>query len=633
MENSIQEHFMYVNGEKHSFEISPNQIVVQFDEKMTYDDIKDLIEKETHLHLSGIKETNYKKFRLITFTGMDKKAITKFIEQHKGSDKAILFCSYVFIDEKGRDTSALTDGVIVRLKSESDLSVLKDAIVKYKIDAITHSEFEPQTYYLIVNYSSNRNAMKIANELHETGLFDYAEPDLLLFIKNQTNDTYFGDQWGLKNIGQYGGTSGIDIKAEGAWNLTTGSPNIKIAIFDTGVDLGHPDLVANLVTGLDITGGGNNGNHSGDAHGTACAGIAAAQGNNSAGIAGVAYNCKIASIYHGGAASANQMANGIAWAISNNVKVISMSFTMTETTTFNNALSFAEFSGCILVAATGNSNLSSVGYPARNPNVIAVGACSPCGERKSPTSCDTEWTWGSNYGNDLDVVAPGVLIPTTDIRAGGGYNPSMPIHPGSGGSKRSTDYVDQDYTVWFNGTSAATPHVAGIAALVFSRFPSARQSQVRQAIEYSCQKINPGTYLYAPNVNHPNGTWHQQVGHGLVSAHGAIVAMSTVARSVSLGFHYNVGPMGVIATCGGDGFIGNQSLLPGDTRSYTVPNHAGYTIGQGISVPYGRYIELEEDPRGDYDLIGEGTNELSVIYYLPINNISVTRLILKFIVR
>ncbi|MDR2585505.1 MAG: S8 family serine peptidase [Prevotellaceae bacterium] len=651
MENYIQELFRYVNGEKRFFEISSNQIIAQFDEKLTYDDIKNLLEKETSLQMSGIEGTNYKKFKLVSFTGMNKEAITKFIEQQKGNDKAILFRSYVFTDEKGKDLSALTDTVIVRLKKERDLLVLKDAVVKYKIDTVSQCEFDSLTYSLIVNYSSNKNAMKIANELNETGLFDYVEPDLLLFIKNQTNDTYFGDQWGLKNIGQYGGTSGIDIKAENAWTITTGSSSIKIAILDTGVDLGHPDLISNLVTGYDVTGGGNNGNHSGDPHGTACAGIAAAQGNNSAGIAGVAYNCKITSIYHGGSATATQMANGIAWAITNNVKVISMSFSMTETTTFNTALSTAVSAGCILVASAGNTYLASplaVRYPASHPDVIAVGACSPCGTRKRSawevsllgTSCDTETHWGSNFGENLDVVAPGVLIPTTDIRGNDGYNPYEPIHLEMGGSKISADYANKDYTVWFTGTSAAAPHVAGIAALILSVYPKLNPTQVRWAIESTCQKINPYHvltnplgYIYSTNPNHPNGTWNEQVGHGLVDAYSAINKIPTIPRTINLGFHYLTGPTGVEATCQGDGFLGNPSMFPGQTQNYQVTSFTGAFISQSISVHNDYRIDLEEEPRGDYVLTGEGTSFLFVTYSIYHLGATVNSLILKFSTR
>ena len=133
-----------------------------------------------------------------------------------------------------------------------------------------------------------------------------------------------------------------------------------------------------------------------------------------------------------------------------------------------------------MVFGSGNWDYWTVDYPARLPNVLAVGAMSPCGERKSSylspsVSCDREWKWGSNYGSNLNVVCPGVLIPTTDIRGKKGYNPNNFIHTAWGGTILSQDYADQDYTVCFSGTSAATPFCAGVAALVLAPCPSAAE--------------------------------------------------------------------------------------------------------------------------------------------------------------
>ena len=134
-----------------------------------------------------------------------------------------------------------------------------------------------------------------------------------------------------------------------------------------------------------------------------------------------------------------------------------------------------------------------------------MGAISPCGERKSPTSCDTETSWGSNYGNALDIMAPGVLISTTDnnslrqsCNGYGGYNGynSYTLHSILGGNKISSDYTDRDYTVCFLGTSAATPHVAGVAALVLSVNPNLTGQQVRNIIESTTQKVRADLYTY-----------------------------------------------------------------------------------------------------------------------------------------
>ena len=111
-----------------------------------------------------------------------------------------------------------------------------------------------------------------------------------------TNDEYFSEQWHLHNTGQFGYKPNADINAPEAWEITTGDPNIIIAICDTGVELNHPDLVNNLVPGYDFYDSdvdpspaqGEN-----ETHGTMCAGFASAQGNNGIGVAGVTWNCKI----------------------------------------------------------------------------------------------------------------------------------------------------------------------------------------------------------------------------------------------------------------------------------------------------------------------------------------------------
>jgi len=158
-------------------------------------------------------------------------------------------------------------------------------------------------------------------------------------------------------------------------------------------------------------------------------------------------------------------------------------------------------------------------------NVIAVGAISPCGQRKSLTSCDGETCWGSNYGTNLSVVAPGVFVPTTDVQGTAGYNPTDLNSPpcGSNGGKILNDYPDQNYIIWFNGTSAATPHVAGVAALILSVNPSLTGQQVRNVIEGTAQKV--GGYNYQTTSGYPNGTWNNEVGYGLVNAYAAVAAV------------------------------------------------------------------------------------------------------------
>ena len=188
--------------------------------------------------------------------------------------------------------------------------------------------------------------------------------------------------------------------------------------------------------------------------------------------------------------------------------------------------------GCVVVFAAGNSEESSVLFPANLSKVIAVGGISYCGERKSPYSCDCEDHWGSNFGTDLDIMAPCVLISTTDLNdVNIGLNPNWNWYPYPWDGdclnlppvEERSDYPDYRYTAWFRGTSAACPYVSGVAALVLSVNPDLTSKQVRNIIESTAQKVRQDLYDYQPTCLRPNGTWHEEMGHGLVDAYAAVL--------------------------------------------------------------------------------------------------------------
>jgi subtilisin family serine protease len=240
--------------------------------------------------------------------------------------------------------------------------------------------------------------------------------------------------------------------------------------------------------------------------------------------------------------------------------------------------------GCVIVFASGNDN-SSVSYPANsNSNIIAVGAISPCYERKSPISCDTE-IWGSNYGQELDVVAPGILISTTDIQGTNGYNPNVPIHPLSGGTKLTNDYSNQDYTVWFNGTSAACPHVAGVAALVLSVNSSLTQAQVQQIIESTAQKV--GGYNYQTTSGHPNGAWNNEMVYGLVDAYAAVQAACATTVNFT---NQTVTTDTDVVSCGD---INIQDVIVANGAKLTLDASGKTVIEKNFKVQLGSRLKIE----------------------------------------
>lgn len=326
-------------------------------------------------------------------------------------------------------------------------------------------------------------------------------------VAHTPNDPMYVDQWNLRQIGAGGtGTSG--------WDLTMGSAAVTVAILDEGVELGHPDLAgAFLHNGINLGTMSGTGAPTGN-HGTPCAGIVAARTGNGIGVAGLAGGCRLLPIAFDRWTD-TEVAAGIRYARLQGAQVISMSFGWNawSPAVIDPAIQEAFNAGMIQCVATHNHNtLNGVTYPATNPLVIAVGASDQADNRKSPSSPDGEG-WGSNYGPQMSVVAPGVRIPSTDRLGSNGYSSGA-------------------YAPAFNGTSAATPHVAALAALIRSRNSALSNVAVRRIIETTAAKV--GTVAYANVSGHPNGTWNNQMGYGRIDVHAALRAATRVVKR----FHF-----------------------------------------------------------------------------------------------
>ena len=264
--------------------------------------------------------------------------------------------------------------------------------------------------------------------------FEFAEPDYVAEAVVTPNDTYYSsNQWHLPKIG-----------APAAWDVTTGAAAVKIAVVDSGVQANHPDLGGRVLAGYDFI--NNDADPSDDnGHGTAVAGVAAATGNNGSGVAGVAWNVAILPVKVLGAdntGSYSAIASGINYAADQGARIINLSLGgTTSSRTLQSAVTYAWNKGCVLVAAAGNNGSSAAFYPAAYTQVVAVSALS---------AGDVLPTW-SNYGNYVDISAPGENITTT--AAGGGY-------------------------ITMSGTSFASPLVTGAAALALSVDPSLTNTAV-----------------------------------------------------------------------------------------------------------------------------------------------------------
>jgi subtilisin family serine protease len=149
----------------------------------------------------------------------------------------------------------LTDQIFVRPgKGESMDMIIRESELSGKIKEVDLS-FPKAGIYLLKLNCQMKDILSACRQIYKTGKVDFVEPDF--FREGLTGNTLWPGQWNLKNTGQGGGTPGIDINLEPVWNFTMGDNNIKIAIVDEGIDLTHPDLQANLLTGFDATGHGS----------------------------------------------------------------------------------------------------------------------------------------------------------------------------------------------------------------------------------------------------------------------------------------------------------------------------------------------------------------------------------------
>lgn len=303
---------------------------------------------------------------------------------------------------------------------------------------------------------------------------EYVQLNYIYHPDTAPNDPYYDLQYGHKNAG-----------AEFAWDVTTGSEDVVVAVIGTGVDIDHPDLAANIwsnpreVTGnsLDDDGNGfvddvngwnfyNNNNNprpAGDSHETSVAGVVAAEGDNGEGVCGVSWHSAIMPLRI--AYTSAQVAAAVEYARANGARIINMSFGNYDKgkygdTVVKDAIDAAYADGVLLIATAGNDTTDTKRYPAALNNVMAVGATNRFERRVS---------W-SNFGPWVDIAAPGdriyTTIPGVSLESSGTY-----------------DYA--------SGTSFAAPYVAGAAALMFSDNPALTNVQARARLENTADPVDP----------------------------------------------------------------------------------------------------------------------------------------------
>ena len=487
----------------------------------------------------------------------------------------------------------ITERFYVKLKHSNDESLLQKFALDNNVEIVKVASVH-LWYILKCTEQTKGNSLQTANLFYESGLFAAAQPEFInAYRVTCSNDVYFYDQWNLKNTGQrVPAYNGIDINYCEAHALTTGNSSIIVAVFDQGVELTHEDLNVYNIS-YDTETASSPSVVRGE-HGTACAGIIGAQANNDIGVAGIAPDCSIMSISNSLAffTNPNKIADGFMFAATHGASVISNSWYSTVsdnliTDAINYALTQGRGGkGCVVVFAAGNDD-SSVNYPANSiEDIIVVGAMSPCAMRKQPYYCIPTYVWGSNYGDELDIMAPGEYIPTTDLTGSAGYSGAYPPY---------------NYTMNFDGTSAACPHVAAVAGLVLSENPYLTQKEVADIIESTAQKV--GNYNYTTHSGRPNGTWNNEMGYGLVDAHAAVFAaldmkISGIDKLCSSAYY---GVQNVPSTASVSWSyetdiqqIGNYPVLQlSNTTSSSIMVQRGSYLSHGSTILYSGYVTLK----------------------------------------
>jgi hypothetical protein len=445
-------------------------------------------------------------------------------------------CFVAEVRTLGTQLAFETNKLLVKLHQEDDELV---------------SEYDLKPHKIIPNMFIYSSDVQTSGELADEKEVFLAHPSVKRVSYNQVftidatvNDPLYVRQWAIENTGsslQYNGTPGADMSVDSAWLISTGDASIKIAVLDSGVDTLHEDLSGILLPGFDgfadslsDTQGYPATAFSSDGHGTACAGIIGAKGDNGVGIAGVSYGSQIIPVrifYYqdygpgigvqattntdaivSGAAYAWRMADADIMSVSAGLSQLFITALQIDTAAVNAEINEAHTDarngkGIAMFFSSGNDDVADVLWPADLPSTIAVGATSMCDERKNPSDCSGE-NWGGSYGLGLDVSAPGVKISTTDMTGNNGYTAA-------------------NYTYTFNGTSAACPNAAGVGALMLAVNVNLHAEDVRDIINTTADRVAGYTY----DSTSVHGTWNTEMGHGRVNARAALEMAQTYIPS------------------------------------------------------------------------------------------------------
>ncbi|HKK20566.1 MAG TPA: S8 family serine peptidase [candidate division Zixibacteria bacterium] len=383
--------------------------------------------------------------------------------------------------------------VVVKFKSGIDTKGINSTAASNSLTILKSSDI---SHYTLVQVPSGKSVDDMVAALNKDPNVEYAEPNYIYHAFMTPNDTYYSPyQWDLPQI-----------HMPAAWDQSTGS-GVVVAVIDCGVAYENygsyakaPDLAGtNFVAGYDFV---NNDSHPNDdeGHGTHVSGTIAQTTNNNLGCAGVAYNCSIMPVKvlnSQGNGTLTDIADGINWATSHGAKVINMSLGgPSGSSTLQSAIVNAYNAGVTIVCAAGNAGTSAPQYPAAYSQCISVSA----------VRYDRTIASYSSYGSTIDICAPGGDV-TVD-QNGDGYGDGILQNTFAAPNYSSFGYY------FYEGTSMASPHVAGVAALLIAKAGgSLSPSQVRAALQNTADDLGASG-------------WDQYYGYGEVNADAALQSIS-----------------------------------------------------------------------------------------------------------
>jgi hypothetical protein len=359
---------------------------------------------------------------------------------------------HIFNPKIDRSKDHVAGDVLVKLREPGSLGSASVQNLMECFGLHLSEQVVPGWYKLSATDPVMLDANAASQALVSTGVVEAAQPNHVYYADVTPNDEQYaaGQQWSV-----------TQVHAEQAWDITTGSTGIVVAILDTGTASDHPDLEGKLVPGYDFY---NNDDNPYDdfGHGTMTAGITAAASNNGTGIVGISWGAKIMPVKvlggQNGSGSDETVARGIRWAVDHGANIINASLGGGETSPVQeDAIRYAHDHNVLIVAAAGNTPDGKPHYPAASDTVLAVGA----------TGRSDTVTGFSSFGSYVGVSAPGVGILSTTWDGGN---------------------LTYEYG---NGTSFSCPIVSGIAALVWSINPQFTADDVRFIIQDSSDDIGP----------------------------------------------------------------------------------------------------------------------------------------------